>query len=98
MRRSRAPSIAPDTFFVAQSWADCITNMAGFSLRQAQLAIVVRKPGPAGPLGPENDQLMSERSILSLKPALRLERRGQHRQNKANQRDHVANSADSIIQ
>jgi hypothetical protein len=36
MRRSRAPSIAPGTFFVAQSWADCITNMAGFNLRQAQ--------------------------------------------------------------
>src|SRR5271169_1867596 len=37
MRRSRAPSIAPGTFFVAQSWADCITNMAGFNLRQAQV-------------------------------------------------------------
>jgi IclR family pca regulon transcriptional regulator len=36
MRRSRAPSIAPGAFFVAQSWADCITNMAGFNLRQAQ--------------------------------------------------------------
>src|SRR6202035_92914 len=36
MRRSRAPSIAPGTFFVAQSWADCITNIAGFNLRQAQ--------------------------------------------------------------
>jgi hypothetical protein len=36
MRRSRAPSIAPGTFFVAQSWADCSTNMDGFNLRQAQ--------------------------------------------------------------
>src|SRR4029077_9646442 len=27
MHRSRAPSIAPGTFFVAQSWAGCITNM-----------------------------------------------------------------------
>ena len=36
MHRSRAPSIAPGIFFVAQSWADCITNMAGFNLRQAQ--------------------------------------------------------------
>jgi hypothetical protein len=36
MHRSRAPSIAPGTFFVAQSWADCITNIAGFNLRQAQ--------------------------------------------------------------
>src|ERR1700737_2812229 len=36
MHRSRAPSIAPGTFFVAQSWADCITNMPGFDLRQAR--------------------------------------------------------------
>ena len=36
MHRSRAPSIAPGTFFVAQPWADCITNMPGFNLRQAQ--------------------------------------------------------------
>src|SRR6202521_1394139 len=36
MHRSHAPSIAPGTFFVAQSWVDCITNMAGFNLRQAQ--------------------------------------------------------------
>src|ERR1700759_989129 len=39
MHRSRAPSIAPGTFFVVQSWADCITNMAGFNLRQAQARI-----------------------------------------------------------
>src|ERR1700723_2724221 len=39
MRRSRVPSIAPGAFFVAQSWADCITNMAGFDLRQAQLRV-----------------------------------------------------------
>src|ERR1700720_2528925 len=36
MQQSRAPSIAPGTFFVAQPWADCITNMPGFNLRQAQ--------------------------------------------------------------
>jgi hypothetical protein len=35
MHRSRAPSIAPGTFFVAQLRADCITNMPGFNLRQA---------------------------------------------------------------
>src|SRR6266478_5349500 len=44
MHRSRAPSIAPGTFFVAQPWADCITNMPGFNLRQAQH---VRRPGKA---------------------------------------------------
>jgi hypothetical protein len=35
MHRSRAPSIAPGTFLVVQSWAGCIT-MPGFNLRQAQ--------------------------------------------------------------
>src|SRR5258708_24611314 len=36
MHRPRAPSIAPGTYFVAQPWADCITNMLAFNLRQAQ--------------------------------------------------------------
>jgi hypothetical protein len=36
MHRSRAPSIAPGTFFVVQSWAGYTTNMPGFDLRQAQ--------------------------------------------------------------
>src|SRR6202171_5387514 len=37
MHRSRAPSIAPGTFFVAQSWAGYITNMSGLDLRQAKV-------------------------------------------------------------
>src|ERR1700738_432232 len=41
MHRSRAPSIAPGTFFVAQPWADCITNMPGFNLRQAHRLVSV---------------------------------------------------------
>jgi hypothetical protein len=39
MHRFRAQSIAPGTFFVAQTWADCITNMPGFNLRQTQVGI-----------------------------------------------------------
>jgi hypothetical protein len=54
------------------------------------------EPGSAGHLAPQNDQLMSERSILSLKPALRLVWRGQHGQNKPDQRDHRANLPDSV--
>jgi NAD(P)-dependent dehydrogenase (short-subunit alcohol dehydrogenase family) len=38
---------------------------------------------------------MSEHRIFRLKPAVRLERRGQHGQNKTDQRDHRANLADS---
>jgi hypothetical protein len=52
MHRSRAPSIAPGTFFAAQSWADCITNMAGFNLRQAQrekLRSQLIEPAPSTP-------------------------------------------------
>src|SRR5258705_6522676 len=37
MHRYRAPSIAPGTFFVAQSWADFIINMFESNLRQAQV-------------------------------------------------------------
>jgi len=53
-------------------------------------AIVVRKPGPALHLTPQNDQLMSERRILCFKPALRLEWRGQDGQDEAEQRKHCA--------
>src|SRR6202022_3067287 len=44
----------------------------------------------------QDDQLMSEQRILRLKPALRLERRGQHGQNKTKQPDHSASLGDSI--
>src|SRR5712672_2824207 len=47
-------------------------------------------------LAPQDDQLTSEHCIVCLKPALRLERRGQHGQNKPNQRDHRASLADSV--
>jgi len=43
MHRFRAPSIALATFFVAQSWAGCITNMPGFNLRQAQASLDAAK-------------------------------------------------------
>ena len=36
MRQYRALLRGQGTFFVAQSWADCIINMSGFDLRQAQ--------------------------------------------------------------
>ena len=39
---------------------------------------------------------MSENRILRLKPVLRLEWRGQHGQNEADQRYHCANLADSV--
>jgi hypothetical protein len=44
-------------------------------------AVVVREPGSAADHAPQNDQLMSERRILSLKPLLRLEWRDQYGQN-----------------
>jgi hypothetical protein len=56
--------------------------------------VAVRKPGPPLQLASQDDQLMSERRILRLNPALRLERRSQHGQNKADLR---ANLADSVI-
>jgi hypothetical protein len=41
-------------------------------------AIMVRQPDATMQPTPQDDQLMSENSILRLKPALRLEWRGQH--------------------
>src|SRR5258708_33471637 len=41
---------------------------------------------------------MSENRIFRLKPALRLEWRGQHGKNKPDQRDHRTNLSDSIVQ
>src|SRR5258705_13917110 len=61
-----------------------------------ETAVVVGKLGSTPHLAPQDDQLMSEHRILRLKPALRLERRGQHGQNKPNQRDHRASLADSV--
>jgi hypothetical protein len=59
-------------------------------------AIVVRKVGSASHLPLQNHQLMSKYRILSFKPALRLEWRGQHGQNEVDQRYHCANLADSV--
>src|ERR1700687_1892176 len=57
--------------------------------------VVVGKLSSTPHLAPQDDQLMSEHRILRLKPALRLERRGHNGQNKADQRNHRANLADS---
>ena len=51
-------------------------------------AVVVPQPNPALNLTPQYDQLTSERRILCLKPALRLEWRGQNGQDEAEQSEH----------
>src|SRR6202171_2377167 len=61
-------------------------------------AVVICDPSPALQLTAQDYQLMSENRILRLKPVLRLEWRDQHGQSKADERDHRANLADSIIQ
>jgi hypothetical protein len=53
-------------------------------------AIAVREPDPPLHLAPQDDQLMSERCIFCLKPALRLEWRGQDGQHETQQRNHGA--------
>jgi hypothetical protein len=47
-------------------------------------------------LTPQDNQLMSKHRILSFKPQLRLEWRGQDGQNETEQPDHSANLGDSI--
>jgi hypothetical protein len=47
-------------------------------------------------LAPQDNQLMSQHRVLSFKPRLRLEWRGQDGQNETEQPDHSASSGDSI--
>ena len=53
-------------------------------------AVAVRQPNPTMDSTPQNDQLMSKRHVLRLKPALRLEWRGQDGQDEAEQCKHRA--------
>src|SRR5258705_11891383 len=53
-------------------------------------AIIVRKPDATMEPAPHDIQLMSKHRVLSLKPQLRLEWRGQHGQNETEQPDHGA--------
>jgi hypothetical protein len=60
-------------------------------------AVVVGRLGSTPHPAPQDDQLMSKHRVLSFKPQLRLERRGQHGQNKTDECDHRANLADSSL-
>jgi hypothetical protein len=51
-------------------------------------AIPVREVDTIAHLPPQHDQLMSERRVLCLKSALRLEQRCEQGQEEAEQRDH----------
>jgi hypothetical protein len=58
-------------------------------------AIVVREPD-ATMQPPQDNQLMSKHRVLSFKPQLRLEGRGQDGQSETEQPDHSASLGDSI--
>ena len=57
---------------------------------------MVREPDATMPPAPQDNQLMSKHRVLSLKPQLRLEWRGQDGQNETEQPDHSASLGDSI--
>src|SRR6202171_828303 len=57
---------------------------------------MVREPDATMQPAPQDNQLMSKHRVLSFKPYLRLERRGQHGQNETEQPDHSTNLGDSI--
>src|SRR5258708_3485559 len=59
-------------------------------------AIIVRKPDATMQLTPQDHQLMPKHRVLSFKPQLRLQRRGQHGQNETEQPDHSTSLGDSI--
>jgi hypothetical protein len=57
---------------------------------------MVRQPDSTMQFPLQDDQLMSKRRVLSLKPQPRLERRGQDGQNETEQPDHSASLDESI--
>src|SRR5882672_6108039 len=59
-------------------------------------AIMVREPDATMQPAPQDIQLMSKHRVLSLKPQLRLEWRGQDGQSETEQPDHFASLGDSI--
>src|SRR5450631_4605389 len=59
-------------------------------------AIMVREPDATRQPTPHDIQLMSKHRVLSFKPQLRLEWRGQDGQNETEQTDHSASLGDSI--
>jgi hypothetical protein len=59
-------------------------------------SILVPQPDATVQPTPQDNQLMSKHRVLSLKPQLRLERRGQDGQSETEQPDHSASLGDSI--
>src|ERR1700738_3811717 len=59
-------------------------------------SIMVREPDATMQPTPQDNQLMSKHRVLSFKPQLRLEWRGQDGQNETGQPDHSASLVDSI--
>src|SRR5437879_12184189 len=59
-------------------------------------AIMVRQPDATMKPAPQDNQLMSKHRVLSFKPQLRLEWRGQDGQNETEQPDHSASLGNSI--
>ena len=57
---------------------------------------MVREPDATMQPTPQDNQLMSKHRVLSFKPQLRLEWRGQDGQNETEQPDHSASLGDSI--
>src|ERR1700752_2539930 len=59
-------------------------------------AIMVREPNATTRPAPQDNQLMSKHRVLSFKPHLRPEWRGQDGQSETEQPDHSASLGDSI--
>jgi len=77
------------------SLGDSITASTRIRFRYTQ-TIMVREPDATRQPTLHDIQLMSKHRVLSLKPQLRLERRGQGGQNETEQPDHPASLGDSV--
>ena len=75
------PDATEPAFQVGQSYDRQDRRKPSIHLDEEPAVVVGRLSSTPHP-APQDDQLMSEHRILRLKPALRLERRGHHGQNK----------------
>src|SRR5260370_19316292 len=79
-----------------ESVKSCPRAGCGKSACPEEPAIMVREPDATMQPAPQDNQLMSKYRVLSFKPQLRLQWRGQDGQNETEQPDHSASLGDSI--
>src|SRR5205807_4450801 len=94
--RDTIEKIASELFDKAPIMKGYVVRIFSKHIQGKEPAIIVREPDATMQPTLQDNQLLSKHRVLSFKPQLRLERRGQDGQNKTEQPDHSASLGDSI--